>query len=97
MMNYFSFVLLFCSFSLVASDELVFIQGTWDCSYTFEEEGLSSYVSVIDDYNVSSLTYTSVGSVEVSIPGEVKLFKISLLKQEHLATLMKLSQHKLKI
>ncbi|MFT4763811.1 MAG: hypothetical protein ACI9OH_000901 [Oleispira sp.] len=80
MMNYFSFVLLFCSFSLVASDELVFIQGTWDCSYTFEEEGLSSYVSVIDDYNVSSLTYTSVGSVEVSIPGEVKLFKISFIE-----------------
>jgi len=77
MIKYFSFLLLFYSFSLVASDELSFIQGKWDCSYTFEEEGLLSYVYVIDDYNVSSLTYTSVGSVEVSIPASLKLFKVS--------------------
>jgi hypothetical protein len=77
MIKYFSIVLLFYSFCLVASDELAFVQGKWDCSYTFEEEGLLSYVYVIDDYNVSSLTYTSIGSVEVSIPSEVKLFNVS--------------------
>jgi hypothetical protein len=75
--KYLTFFLLFCSFILVASDELAFVQGKWDCSYTFEDEGLLSYAYVIDDYNVSSLTYTSVGFVEVSMPDEVKLFKVN--------------------